>query len=208
VSETTEATIHRVPARGGLAVDVSKGDAVTIVDAEGGQVGDVFAFNSDDPTEYLSASHTRAFNSALFPAVGQAFMSSHRRPMLTVVADTSPGYHDMLIAACDPARYEQLGVEGWHASCAENLATAMSDHGIEITHVPQPFNIFMRTPAQADGTIAWLPAETAPGDRFEMVAEMDLVVAVSACPSDLAGINTGELSELLIEITPSTVRST
>jgi uncharacterized protein YcgI (DUF1989 family) len=209
MSEATDLTVesapsvHRVPARRGLAVDVTAGDHVSIVDADGGQVGDFFAFNRHDPSEYLSASHTRAFNSALFPSVGQAFLSSRRRPMLTVVADTSPGYHDMLIAACDPARYEQLGVEGWHASCAENLTAAMANHGIEITHVPQPFNVFMRTPALADGTIAWLPAESEPGDRFEMRAEMDLVVALSSCPSELSGINTGELSDLIIEIHPA-----
>jgi uncharacterized protein YcgI (DUF1989 family) len=201
VSDTS--TLHRVPARTGLAVDVPRGAHVTIIDEAGGQVGDVFAFNRDDVTEFLSASHTRAVNSAVFPAIGQPFVSSRRRPMLTVVADTSPGYHDLLVAACDPPRYEQLGVVGWHASCAENLVTAMADHGLEIGHIPQPFNIFMRTPTLPDGSIAWLPAESEPGDRFEMVAELDLVLAVSACPSELSGINTGELSDLLIEVAPA-----
>jgi uncharacterized protein YcgI (DUF1989 family) len=135
----------RVPARGGVAVEVAAGDRVAIVDVDGGQVGDFFAFNRADPTEYLSASHTRAFNSKVFPAVGEAFMSSLRRPMLRVLADTSPGFHDMLIAACDPARYVQLGVEGWHASCAENLAQALSERGVSVGFTPQPFNVFMRT---------------------------------------------------------------
>jgi hypothetical protein len=193
-------TIHRIPARSGLAVDVSTGQRVAIVDVEGGQVGDFFAFNRDDVGEYLSASHTRAFNSRLFPRVGEAFLSSRRRPMLRVLADTSPGHHDLLIAACDPARYLQLGVEGWHASCADNLFTALAARGLSVGHVPQPFNVFMRTPPEIDGTISWLPAETKAGDRFEMQAEQDLVVVLSACPSDLAGINVGELSDLALEV--------
>jgi len=189
-----------VPARTGAVVDVNAGDRVAIVDVDGGQVGDFFAFNRADPTEYLSASHTRAFNSKVFPAAGDAFMSSRRRPMLRVLADTSPGYHDMLIAACDPARYQQLGVAGWHASCAENLARALDERSISLGWTPQPFNVFMRTPANPDGSIAWLLAESRPGDRFEMRAEMDLVVVLSVCPSELSGINAGELSDLALEI--------
>jgi hypothetical protein len=191
---------HRVAARTGKAVEVDKGQRVTIVDVDGGQVGDFFAFNRDDFGEYLSASHTRAYNSRVFPKPGQPFVSSRRRPMLQVVADTSPGYHDMLIAACDPPRYQQLGVDGWHASCAENLTLALAALQRVTTHIPQPFNVFMRTPATHEGAIVWLLAESKAGDRFEMEALQDLVVALTACPSELSGINAGELSDLELEI--------
>jgi uncharacterized protein YcgI (DUF1989 family) len=191
---------HVVGARTGLAVPVDAGQQVAIVDVAGGQVGDFFAFARDDLGEYLSASHTRAYNSKLFPDVGEPFVSSRRRPILQVLADTSPGYHDLLIAACDPARYVQLGVVGWHASCAENLATALAAVGVDTAVVPQPFNVFMRTPAGADGKISWLPAESQPGHRFEMEALIDLWVVLSACPSELSGINAGELSDLALEV--------
>ncbi len=59
----------RVPARTGVAVDVDAGQRGAIIDVEGGQVEDFFAFNRVDPTEYLSASHTRAFTSKVFPVV-------------------------------------------------------------------------------------------------------------------------------------------
>lgn len=193
---------HRVPARTGLAVPVAAGQRVAIVDVDGGQVGDVFAFNRNDQSEHLSASHTRAHNSRLLPGVGECFVSNRRRPLLKVVADSSPGYHDMLIAACDAPRYAQLGVEGWHASCAENLTDALAATGRTITHIPQPFNVFMRTPAEPDGTISWLPAATAPGDRFEMEALIDLVVVLSACPSDMVGINAGGPTDLELEVGP------
>jgi uncharacterized protein YcgI (DUF1989 family) len=195
---------HVVAARTGLAVAVDAGQRITIVDVAGGQVGDFFAFVRDDLTEYLSASHTRAYNSRLFPEVGQPFVSTRRRPILRVLGDTSPGYHDMLIAACDAVRYEQLGAVGWHASCAENMQSALTAVGVDVGRVvPQPFNVFMRTPANPDGTISWLPAESRPGDRFEMEALVDLWVALSACPSDMVGINAGELSDLELQVTSS-----
>jgi uncharacterized protein YcgI (DUF1989 family) len=193
---------YPVPARTGLAIDVEAGQRVAIVDVQGGQVGDFFAFNRGDLTEYLSASHTRAYNSRLLPAVGECFVSNRRRPLLKVLADCSPGSHDMLIAACDAARYAQLGIEGWHASCADNLTDALAAVGRAVTHTPQPFNVFMRTPAGPDGTISWLPATTAPGDRFEMEALIDLVVVLSACPSDTIGINAGGPTDLEMAVSP------
>jgi uncharacterized protein YcgI (DUF1989 family) len=191
---------YRVPARTGLAVDVDAGQRIALIDAEGGQVGDFFAFNRLDLSEYLSASHTRAYNSRLLPNVGECFVSSRRRPILKVVADTSPGHHDMLIAACDAPRYAQLGIEGWHASCADNLTDALAATGRAVTHIPQPFNVFMRTPAGPDSTISWLPALSAPGDRYQMEALIDLVVVLSACPSDTIGINAGGPTDMELEI--------
>jgi len=189
-----------VPARSGLAVEVAAGQRVTIIDVQGGQVGDFFAFNSDDLSEYLSASHTRAYNSRLLPIAGECFVSSRRRPILKVLADTSPGYHDMLIAACDAPRYAQLGIEGWHASCADNLTDALAATGRVVSHIPQPFNVFMRTPAGPDATISWLPARSAPGDRYQMEALIDLVVVLSACPSDTIGINAGGPTDMELEV--------
>jgi uncharacterized protein YcgI (DUF1989 family) len=191
---------YRVPARTGLAIDVDAGQRVAIVDVQGGQVGDFFAFNRHDLSEFLSASHTRAFNSRLLPQIGESFVSSQRRPILRVLADTSPGYHDLLIAACDAPRYAQLGIEGWHASCADNLADALAATGRAVTHTPQPFNVFMRTPAGPDTTISWLPAVSKPGDRYEMEALIDLVVVLSACPSDTIGINAGGPTDMELEV--------
>ena len=140
-------TISRttVPARTGRAVRVQRGDHVRVVDLAGAQVGDLFAYvaTPDGITaEHLSASHTRAAVSRLFPAVGEAFVTDRRRPILTLVEDTSPGVHDLLIAACDDARYAALGVPD-HPSCARNLRDAL---GVSLDVVPQPINVFMRVP--------------------------------------------------------------
>ena len=46
-----------VPAGAGLAVWVRHGEHLRIVDVEGGQVGDLFAFAAADPAEYLSVAY-------------------------------------------------------------------------------------------------------------------------------------------------------
>lgn len=193
-------TIH-VPAREGRAVRIEAGRRFRIVDVEGGQVADTFAFCADDVSEYHSAEHTRVHVNRLFPIPGEHFVTNERRPILRFERDDSPGVHDMLCAACDPPRFAGLGVEGWHASCRENLERAMASLGYTDIEIPQPINLFMNTPVvDEEGTIDWLPAETYPGDSVTLRAELDLVLAVSACPQDILAINEKRPTPIEIEL--------
>jgi len=188
-----------VPAREGRAIQVGAGEAVRIIDLEGSQVGDLFAFVADDVAEYASAEHTRVALSRLFPRVGETFVTNRRRSILRFEEDDSPGHHDMLCAACDPTRYATLGVVGWHASCEENLRRAMAGLGHAQIEVPQPINLFMHIPVAADGTFGWEPAPSAPGDSVTLRAELDVLLVLSACPQDLNSINGPGPTSLAIE---------
>jgi uncharacterized protein YcgI (DUF1989 family) len=196
-----------VPAGGSRALWVRRGEHVRVVDVEGGQVGDVFAFAAADPGEYLSASHTRTSTGRLFPRIGEQFMTNRRRPILTLIADTSPGAHDMLIAACDPVRYQMLGVPE-HASCANNLRNALAQLGVSTDVVPQPVNVFMNIPVGAEGDLTWLPAVSRPGDAITFAAAMDCALVVSACPMDLNAINGDRPTPLAVDVlSPNSIPS-
>jgi len=201
MSETSETvtTSVLVPAREGRAVRVPAGSAVRVTDVDGAQVADVWAFCADDPAEHVTGRHTRAFNSRLFPRVGEPFVSNLRRPVLVLERDDSPGVHDMLLASCDAARYVQLGAEG-HASCEENLQRALAELGIEWVRAPQSINLFMNTPVNPDSTISWDPAPTKAGDSVTLRAELDCIVAVSSCPQDIIKINAGDPTPILVEV--------
>ncbi|MDX3434316.1 urea carboxylase-associated family protein [Streptomyces sp. ME01-18a] len=189
-----------IPAGEGRAVFVDAGQRVRIIDLEGQQVGDVFAFTRGDVREYHSASHTRAHVNRLFPVVGEQFITSLRRPILTLVEDSSPGRHDMLIAACDAARYAALAAPSDHASCAQNMHAALATVGLAAEIVPQPINIFMDIPVGKDGTLSWETATSRPGDSITFEAEIDCVIVVSACPQDLVDINAGAPTPLRLLI--------
>ncbi|WP_181776733.1 DUF1989 domain-containing protein [Amycolatopsis pittospori] len=192
-------TKTEVPPGTARAVRVAAGELVRVIDVEGGQVGDVFAFTAD-MTEHHSAAHTRARVDRLFPAVGESFATDRRRPILTLVEDTSPGEHDMLIPACDPARYAALGAPG-HRSCASNLREALDEAGLSFAGpTPQPINVFMRIPVGEDGRLSWLTASSRAGDAITLRADLDCVVVVSACPQDLVRISDVRLSPLALEI--------
>ncbi|MFE7445716.1 DUF1989 domain-containing protein [Streptomyces chartreusis] len=192
-----------IPAGTGKAVELEAGRVVQVVDVDGRQVADIFAFARDNPTEHHSASHTRAYTSRLFPKVGEPFVTNERRPILTLVADDSPGRHDMLIPACDPSRYRELGAPEGHASCAANLAAALGELGISTPITPQPINAFMDIPVGTDDNLAWNPATTREGDSVTFRAEMDCVLVVSACPQDLVGINSGAPTPLAVRLLAS-----
>lgn len=205
--ESTRFTTElEVPAGQGRAIRVGAGDMVQVIDVDGGQVGDVFAFAAGDVTEHLSASHTRTATGRLFPRVGEHFVTNRRRPILMLDGDTSPGVHDMLIAACDTERYRTLGVAE-HNSCAANLREALADVGLSTAVVPQPVNVFMNIPVRADGELRWLPAISRPGDAITFHAAMDCVVVLSACPMDLNAINGERPTPLALRTHRQEIRS-
>ena len=191
--------IH-VPATERCAVTVPAGSRFRVIDVEGHQVADMFAFNAADVTEFHSAMHTRAAVDRLFPLEGESFYTNHRRPILTLESDDTPAVHDMLIAPCDPERYEGLGVEGWHASCRENLELAMRELGHDHVCHQQSMNLFMNIPVAADGGLGWEPAPTRPGDSITFRAVMDAIVVVSACPQDIVPINDRNPTAVAVEL--------
>jgi uncharacterized protein YcgI (DUF1989 family) len=190
-----------VPARKGRFARLRRGQAIRVIDSEGGQVGDLFAFSVEQTDEHLSANHTRAIVNRLFPQVGEAFYTNRRRPILSFERDDSPGLHDMLIAACDPERYRLLGVTGEHDSCAVNCRDAVAEAGHSVPEwVPQPVNLFMIIPVDVAGNLTWEPTVTQPGDSVTLRAMMDCLIVVSACPQDIVPINNLNPTGLRMEV--------
>lgn len=194
-----------VPAREGRAVRVAKGERLRIMTPKGRQAADFFAFNTRSVEEWLSAPHTWVTTFSVKPRVGDVLISRFRRPMAKVVDDTADGCHDMMIAACDQLRYEYFGHKGPHASCADNLQTAMRREGYEVGVVPQPVNFFTNTRIEPDGRLVSPPNPVKPGAHIEVEALMDLICVVSSCPFDLNlqgwEINAGaEITELVLTV--------
>ncbi len=184
----TSATI-KIPARKGKATHVARGQLVKVINTHGEQVVDMWAFNADDLREYMSMEHSRVHFLKLRPEVGDTLITNRRRPILTLVEDTSPGVHDTVLAACDARRYELLGVGEYHDNCSDNLANGMRDLGLEMSEEPSSFNLFMNIPWTEDGRLTLEGPVTKRGDYVVFRAEMHVVVAFSACPQDILPIN-------------------
>lgn len=178
-----------IPARSGKAMRVEQGRTITVVNTYGSQVVDTWAFNAENLSEWMSMEHSRAYYMKLSPGVGDTLVTNLRRPILTLVEDTSGGVHDTLMAACDNPRYALLGVTEHHDNCADNLAAGMSELGLSKPATPSPLNLFMHVPWTPSGLLSWDEPVSQPGSHVALRAEMDLVIAFSACPQDILPIN-------------------
>jgi uncharacterized protein len=178
-----------IPARRGKAAFVHRGQTLTVINTHGQQVVDTWAFNRDDLTEFMSMEHSRATHHHMIPRVGDALLTNHRRPILTIVEDTSGGIHDTLMAACDRYRYQELGCTEYHDNCTDNLAAALGELGLTPPETPSPFNLFMNIPWTGVGDLSFEAPVSTPGCFIRLRAEMDLIAAFSACPQDILPIN-------------------
>ena len=174
----------------GAAFRVAEGEGLRIVNTHGSQVVDLFAHNAADLDESLSIQHSRNVWYRLQPKTGDQLWTQLRRPIMTLVEDTSPGVHDTLFPCCDARRYVQLGVKGYHRNCADNWREALTQIGVTPpATVPSALNLFMNVPVAPDGSFKILPPVSKAGDSVTLRAEMDCVVALSACPVDMLPLN-------------------
>jgi len=178
-----------IPARQGKALRLRRGQEARVVNSKGQQVVDTWAFNAADLTEFMSMEHSRVAIGRIIPGIGDALVTNRRRPILTLIEDTSGGIHDTLFAACDRWRYELLGAQGYHDNCTDNLAAAMAGLGLVPPETPAPLNLFMNIPVVDGNHVEVRPPVSTPGGYVTLLAEMDCVAAFSACPQDMVPVN-------------------
>jgi uncharacterized protein YcgI (DUF1989 family) len=192
---------HVIPPMSAHAFSVARGQLVRVTDVDGAQVADLVAFSAADPAEHFSQAFTRANNDKADVVVGDQLFSNVNRPMFTVVADTV-GVHDMLFPPCSTFLYEHVfGVEG-KTGCREHLAAALAPHGIGFPQVTDPFNVFMNTAIDEAGRMAIYRPQSGAGDHLDLRAEMDLIVAVSACAADVNACNGDACTRIAVEVLP------
>ncbi len=175
----------------GKATKLNAGQRVKLINTSGTQVVDAWAYNAYDLGEYMCMASTRVWNKRLNPKAGDVLVTNHRRPILSIVEDTTPGVHDTVMAACDRHRYGLLGFDSYHRNCQDNMVEGLQELGITLA-VPNPnsFNVFMNIPVLDDrNDLDFRPTVCSPGQYILFKAEMDCLVVFSACPQDVLPIH-------------------
>jgi uncharacterized protein YcgI (DUF1989 family) len=155
-------------------------------------VVDAWAFAKDDHSEWLSMEHSRELRQKILFEVGDLLVTNRYRPILTVMSDSSPGEHDTLVAACSRHMYVFLGADPDHANCTDNLRATLAALGLNAPTTPSPWNLFMSAPVRDGRHIEYRRPLSRPGDAIELRAEMDCIMAFSACPDDYYPTNGGD----------------
>lgn len=171
-----------IPPRSGAAFTLNRGQMLTVIDPEGRQVSDLLAFARDDLREVISSGRTLDYANRIYLTTGDRLYSNRSNVMLDIVEDTV-GRHDFLLTPCSKDTFRIIyGDTDPHRGCFGNLAAALEPYGVEPDSIPVAFNCFMNVPVDgATGAFTVEPPLSKAGDFIRFRAEMDLVVALTAC---------------------------
>jgi hypothetical protein len=192
-----------VPPREALCAEVPAGALFRIRCLDGPQVGDLNLWNARDLSERFYAGKTRALHGTHL-STGDRLWSGfpHLRPMATILRDSLDWYgfdadgasvHDVIGTRCDPYTARLLGGGDYHRCCHSNLTRALAGaRGLPTAEaeglVHDVLNVFMCTGFTADTHQYFMKASPVrPGDSLDCVAEIDLLVGLSACPGGDCG---------------------
>ena len=193
-----------IPARKGVSVSLRKGQSIKVINTHGKQVIDFWAFSPNDAFDYLSMQHNRSVLSKISISVKDTLVNNKRKPMLTLVEDTTPGVHDMIWSACDAERYRMLGATEWHDNCSHNLHSTLKNEQPAIVlpeaWTPEPLNLFMNVPVNHRGGLECIAPVSEAGQYVVLKAEVDVVVVMSACPQDMVPVNAGGPMDCAYEV--------
>jgi len=189
-----------VPKCSGTAFIVEAGQYLRVIESEGKQVAGLMFFNAHNYKEQFMAEFSGGLNYFQPPELGK--IGSHYRlgelyskvpyeNLMLTVTDNKIGDH-FLGTHCSKLMMETLGAPG-HRSCSDNFSDALKDFGMELEDVysPSVLNAFanITIDQKGDGTAYIRPPRSIKGDYIEFLAEMDVLVAVSACPDDQSPMN-------------------
>ena len=160
---------------------MKKGQKLKVLDPEGEQVSDLYAFNEKNHNERLSSGRSIDYNESLQFGKGSLLYSSSSNVMFEIVEDTVES-HDFTLTPCskDTFRYfypDEEPVPG----CYGNLANAFSEYGIPEHLIDTTFNTFMNVLVDSQGNLAVLPPKSKAGDYTIFEAKMDMIVGLTAC---------------------------
>lgn len=183
-----------IPACSGEKIEVKKGQTITVIDIEGGQVVDFFAEVAENPTEFLSTGVTIDVNESLRLNVGDTVYTNLYRPMFKVVSD-NVGEHDLLHPCCRPEMYDFFYHNGaGHPNCFENINGALKENSPIII----PLNLFMHTKINMDGSISVEKPLSKAGDKIVLLALLDVTLGVAACSVYESKCNSGKCTAIKI----------
>ncbi len=178
-----------IPKCEGRIFKVKKGQVLRIVQVEGVQAVDLIAFNQHDLRESLSVWLTRHLSGS-FTKAEKIYTKLPAANLMFTVLNWRPGIFWLSPGRCNRKTYEIFHkFKEYHKNCQDILAGCIKEYGLTEWDVPEVLNIFMNVKFKPDGTYQFSASPVKKGDYMDLLAEMDCIVAISACPDDQSSYN-------------------
>ena len=192
---------QHLPYNSGWAGDLKKGQVLRILATT---TVDFVCFRRENLKERFDQARTKVYNGKIFITTGDKLMGRNNQHMMTILANTNDqGTHDLQKGMCSGYRFQLAKKEGrlreyYHRDykedeipdhgCYENLSRALAPYGIDPEDVPNPWNLNQHMIIDGKtGTMEHTTVRPKPGSYLDLRAEMDLIVAASACPDMVVG---------------------
>jgi uncharacterized protein YcgI (DUF1989 family) len=181
-----------IPARGFMKGRlVAKGHVTRIVNTKGKQCADCIIWDAADLENVLNCCMTMMLNKRWNKwKPGDILFSKQCEKLAMITDDKTDGTHAALGAFCNEA-YTRVttGIPGC-PNCRDNLLASMADYGFSAEELDwgSCITFFMSVLYQQDGTIARSEPTAKPGDYIDFIAERDIIVAISNCPSERSAV--------------------
>jgi uncharacterized protein len=160
---------------------VGKGEHFRIIDLEGRQAVDFLCYDQHDTKNRYNAANTIKLNRSIF--IGKGFhLYSDRADVLMTVVDDTVGSHDTIGGCCSAeANYLRYGIKDT-PNCRDNFIAALKPYGMDARDIPANLNFFMYVPVRENGSTEILEGRSSAGDYVDLIADRDVLVAISNCP--------------------------
>jgi hypothetical protein len=183
-----------VPHNTGWSAEMKQGKIIRITATT---TVDFVFFKLQNLRERFDQARTKVYNMTLFVSAEHKLMGRNNQHMMTILADGfKEGTHDLQKGMCSGYRFQLAKQEGRLGEyyprqiseipdhgCYENLSKALTSYGIIPEDIPSPFNLNQHMKIDgATGKMEHTQVRPRPGNYMDIRAEMDLLVALSACP--------------------------
>jgi len=182
-----------LPARGFMTGRVvKKGQVMRVIDLEGQQCFDCIMWDAHDLDNVSNCMHTQLLNKKWDKwRPGDAIYSKNCDKLAIIAEDTTDGTHAVIGAFCNEAYWRvRIGIPGC-PNCRDNLVASMAAYHFSSRDIDwgSCISFFMPVIYNADGSISRGEVKNKPGDSIDLMAEIDIIVAISNCPSERSPVN-------------------
>jgi uncharacterized protein YcgI (DUF1989 family) len=181
-----------VPPGEGRGFVVKAGQTFRIIQDLGGQVAELALWNANDLTESYAAMRGRVREGVYIDDYTRFWSDvPHFRPLMTCVQDSArdpnggPSRFHRFWAHCSVESMRLRGVEV-SRTCAENLSSALRPFGLDAHALHDVAVLFQESFVENELGTVFVAARSGAvaGQYIEFYAEVDLVIALSSCPTN------------------------